>query len=79
MKPSYEDMKLMIVTPSFAGGGAERIAVNLANHYASQGINIVLVAFNGKGPYKNQVNKNVEFVDLNTELWKGLLKRCLGM
>lgn len=70
----YKSIKLMIVTPSFAGGGAERIAVNLANHYAKQGLNVVLLAFNGTGPYKKQINKNIEMIDLGTRLRSSFLK-----
>ena len=62
--PNNKDMKLMIVTPNFNGGGAERIAVNLANYYAEQGIDVSLLVFKGIGPYANQVSDKVRLIDL---------------
>lgn len=56
--------KLCIVTPSFVGGGAERIAVNLANYYAEQGVDVSLLVFKGIGPYANQVSDKVRLIDL---------------
>lgn len=64
----------MIVTPSFNGGGAERIAVNLANFYASEGIRVVLVAFKAKGPNRAQVSNMVEIVDLDSRARASLFK-----
>lgn len=45
-----EKVKLCIVTPSLGGGGAERIAVNLANYYTKKGIETTLMAIRGDGP-----------------------------
>lgn len=59
-------MKICIVTPSFVGGGAERIAVNLANCYAAQGLDVVLLAFKAAGPYMNQIDQSVRVIDLNS-------------
>lgn len=59
-------MKICIVTPSFVGGGAERIAVNLANCYAAQGYEVVLLAFKATGPYVNQIDQRVRLIDLNS-------------
>ncbi|MBO1519726.1 glycosyltransferase [Oceanisphaera pacifica] len=56
---------LLIVTPSFKGGGAEKVAVNLANQYANDGIDVTLLAVNKEGPYRKQVASNVKIVDLN--------------
>lgn len=62
--PNNKDMKLMIVTPNFNGGGAQRIAVNLANYYSSIGVDVSLLVFNSNGPYKNQVAKEVKLIDI---------------
>lgn len=59
-------MSICIVTPSYNGGGAERIAVNLANYYAEIGLNVLIVVFNGTGPYAGQVSEKVNVVDLNS-------------
>lgn len=58
------NFKLSIITSSLAGGGAEKIAVNLANHYAELGYTIDLVTFNAKGEYIEQLSSLVELVDL---------------
>lgn len=52
--------KLCIATPSFSGGGAERIAVNLANEYTAQGHDVTLLVLKDKGPYKSQLNPSVK-------------------
>ncbi|MCK2047152.1 MULTISPECIES: glycosyltransferase [Chromohalobacter] len=60
-------MKICIVTPSFSGGGAERIAVNLANYYAKNGLDVCLVVFEGVGPYRRQVGGSIKLIDLNVK------------
>lgn len=59
MNKTKTQVKLCIVTPSFSGGGAERVAINLANEYASQGYDVTLLAFRDEGPYKQQIKENV--------------------
>lgn len=54
-----ESFKLCIATPSFAGGGAERIAVNLANEYTEQGHDVTLLVIKDEVSYKNQLNSNI--------------------
>lgn len=58
-------MKICIITPSFSGGGAEKVAVNLANQYAEEGIDTTLLVFVNKGPYKNHLSNRVSVVDLS--------------
>lgn len=58
---------ICIVTPSFAGGGAERVAINLANYYSSKGYNVTLLVFQNRGPYAHQVSGEVNIVSLNTK------------
>lgn len=53
-------MKLCIASPSFNGGGAEKVAINLANEYTKQGLDVTLLVMQDKGPYKNQLNPNVK-------------------
>lgn len=61
------NFSLCIVTPNFNGGGAERIAVNLANEYTEQGYDVTLLVLQDKGPYKSQLNPQVrvEYVNLD--------------
>ncbi|WP_037355158.1 hypothetical protein [Salinivibrio socompensis] len=58
-------MKLMIFSPSYSGGGAEKVAVNLANQYTLEGIDVTLVVLRDSGPYKSMVNDNVKCINLN--------------
>lgn len=57
--------KISIITPSLNGGGAEKVAVNLANHYANSGYNVDLVVFKLIGPYQSLVSNKVNLVNLN--------------
>lgn len=59
--------KLCIVAPNFNGGGAERIAVNLANEYTGQGHDVTLLVIHDAGPYRSQLSPKVrlEVVGLN--------------
>lgn len=63
-------MGVMIVTSSFKGGGAEKVAVNLANQYSEDGMAVKLVVFDAAGPYRESVDKGVEIIDLKA---RGLL------
>ena len=42
--------KLLIVLPSFAGGGAEKVGINYANELSNQGNNVTVLVFNNFGP-----------------------------
>lgn len=70
-----EKVRLCIVTPNLAGGGAERIAVNLANYYTKKGVETTLIAIRGEGPYKSQINPEVKFIDLNVSRVRYSLRR----
>jgi glycosyltransferase involved in cell wall biosynthesis len=53
-----------LITPSFEGGGVERVMLNLANGLAARGIPVDLVAISAHGPYREQVANAVQIVDL---------------
>jgi glycosyltransferase involved in cell wall biosynthesis len=61
-----DNKNICIVTPSFNGGGAERIAVNLANYYSETGKTVSIIAFNSVGPYFEQVSDKVKVIDLKS-------------
>lgn len=50
--------------PSLAGGGAERIMMNLAAGFAERGFRVDLVLANAEGPYLAQVPMSVHVIDL---------------
>ena len=58
-------MKIAIITPSFNGGGAEKIAVNLANYYTN-GYKVEIIAFKDTGPYLSHVSERVKVTILNS-------------
>jgi glycosyltransferase involved in cell wall biosynthesis len=53
-----------LVTPSFEGGGVERVMLNLANGLAAQGVPVDLVAISAHGPYRSQTVAGVRVVNL---------------
>lgn len=56
--------KIAFFLPSLAGGGAERVAVNLLQGMVKRGVPLDLVVANAEGPYLNQVPKQVRLVNL---------------
>jgi glycosyltransferase involved in cell wall biosynthesis len=60
-------MKITIVTPNLNGGGAQKVAVNLANYYVSKNYNVDLVILVNSGPYAKLVHDKVNVIHLNAE------------
>ncbi len=60
----YHQKRIAFFLPSLAGGGAERVAVNLLQSMAKQGVLLDLVLANAEGPYLNQVPEQVRLVNL---------------
>ncbi len=56
--------KICVVTPFSSIGGAEKIAVNLANYYQELGYEITLITFRGTCYYIHQVSKNIQIIQL---------------
>lgn len=56
--------RLALFVPTLAGGGAERVMVNLANAAAARGIAVDLVMVVREGPYLSQVAPQVRVVEL---------------
>jgi glycosyltransferase involved in cell wall biosynthesis len=67
-------MKIAIVLPHLGCGGAERLAVNLANHWASQGFQVDLVAMRAKGELLEAVQPSVNVVDLGVDQIRHFLR-----
>jgi len=51
---------------SFAGGGAERVIVNLAHGLAERGLRVDLVVARAEGPYRSLVPAGVRLIDLRS-------------
>lgn len=56
---------ISIMTPTLMGGGAEKVAVNLANHYANIGFNVDLVVFTRLAQYQSLISNKVTLINLN--------------
>lgn len=59
-------MKISIISLTLDGGGAEKVAVNLANYYSKTGYDVDLVLIKKVGPYLKLVSNNVNLVDLSS-------------
>lgn len=62
--PSKTGRRLCLFLPSLAGGGAERVMVNLANGFVKRGLGVDLVLAKAEGPYRDLVRPEVRLVDL---------------
>lgn len=56
--------RIAFFLPLLAGGGAERVMVNLAHGFVRRGLLVDLVLGNAEGPYLTQVPKEARLVDL---------------
>jgi glycosyltransferase involved in cell wall biosynthesis len=56
--------RIAFFLPTLAGGGAERVAVNLLQGMVETGVPLDLVLANAEGPYLNQVPQQVRLVNL---------------
>lgn len=57
--------KVLIITVTLQVGGAEKIAVNLANELSDQNYNVTLLVLKSRGPLATRVNYDVNLVHLN--------------
>ena len=71
---------ITLFLPSLAGGGAERVFVQLANEFCRLGLNVELVLASAHGPYLKELSAGVRVVDLKSpgvlmslpKLWRHL-------
>ena len=62
-----KNRKIVLLSSSLAGGGAEGVCVNIANNLASLGWNVDLLVLTLKDEaYLNRLSKKVNLVDLNS-------------
>ena len=77
MKQTLSLKKVALVLPSFAGGGAERVALSLISGLAPE--HVVIVALDGRGPLRSLAPAGVEIADLGRprlrHAWPTLLHR----
>ena len=58
---------ITILSPDLSYGGAEKVAVNLANSYVEMGFNVELALFKKTGGYLSLLSKKVKVIDLEIE------------
>jgi glycosyltransferase involved in cell wall biosynthesis len=67
-------LRLTLLIPTLEGGGAEVIAIELANEFARRGHDVELVAMHARGPYLQRVGAGVRLIDLrHPRLWTSLI------
>ncbi|MDO6515537.1 glycosyltransferase [Neptuniibacter sp. 2_MG-2023] len=59
--------KISLIMPSFRGGGAERVFIDLADGFVNAGYIVDLVVLSDDGPYREFVNKKIKVVCLSGE------------
>ena len=70
MEVTHIKKHVAIFMRELAGGGAERIMVNLALGLADDGVKLDLVLAHRRGPYLSDVPANVNLVDLRANRWR---------
>jgi glycosyltransferase involved in cell wall biosynthesis len=60
------EQKVALFVPNLAGGGAERVIVNLAHAMLEFGLSVDLLVASGKGPFANQLNDRIKLINFQT-------------
>lgn len=58
-------MIVALLFKSFAGGGVEKVFVDLANEFSRRGINVRVIVLSGHGPVRKRLDGQVKVIDLN--------------
>jgi glycosyltransferase involved in cell wall biosynthesis len=69
MKQGY----ISILLPDLRGGGAERVAVNLANGFSHRGYRVEMVLMSATGDFLTALRPEVRVVDLEVKRLRGVL------
>ena len=59
--------RIAIFLPDLKGGGAERVAVNLANNFANRGYQVEIVLLSASGQFISELHKNIKVIDLQVK------------
>ena len=66
-------MKLALLLPHLHGGGAERVAVNLANCFSQRGYAVDMVLLSAEGDFLSDLHSKVNVVDLKVDRMRQVL------
>jgi glycosyltransferase involved in cell wall biosynthesis len=67
------EVSISVLLPNLQGGGAERVAVNLANDFARRGYSIEVVLLSCNGPFLMDLDRSIRVIDLQVRRFRGLL------
>lgn len=59
-------IKIVLALPSFRGGGAERVMLNIANNLDKNIFDVNFIVLSDEGPYKKLLSQKVNVINLNT-------------
>jgi len=71
----FKKEDILVITPTFSGGGAEHIAINIANYYSQVGHRVSILCFSDNGPYLEQVSNSIEVVNLEARTWLDQIRK----
>jgi len=64
---SSKTKRLAFFVDSMAGGGAERVMLNLANEYSHRGYDVDLILAKNQGEYLTDVSRDIDIIDLKAD------------
>ena len=68
--------RVLLFVPTFEGGGAERVMVELSAEFARQGLAVTLAVVDADGPLRSRVDPSVEVAELGAE---SVLTACVAL
>ena len=66
-RSASDGLTIAVFLQDFAGGGAERVAVTLANGLHRNGHNVVFVVVRNDGPFRDRIDPEISVVELKTD------------
>jgi glycosyltransferase involved in cell wall biosynthesis len=64
-RPAWDgDVRIVVLMHNFAGGGAERMFIRLANGFAGRGVAVTVVAVSADGVLQSEIAPEVRTIDL---------------
>jgi glycosyltransferase involved in cell wall biosynthesis len=70
---------VLIFSPSLQPGGAERVALDLANWFSQKGIKVFLVLARNLGGFVEEIGENISVVDLRTDHTFQTIPKLIGL
>ena len=73
-----DKIKILFFLPSFAGGGAEKVAITFINNLIPDYYEVHLVVLNNIGKLRNTINEDIIIHDLKTKRLRYSLVRIIN-